>query len=160
MTCHKGNLVTIVPVTDALTVDPMLVDATLAEITETDAFTYDLNLLRSSPSVSSTSSLSKADPNTMGKFVQSNKGLITGFYGDEHIQTLLQAMQSEDYGRVLTEPKILVNDNEPGKLTTKDVTYIETSSSIPVTSGTAGPQTNFVQTAVRGHEETAQHTIE
>jgi general secretion pathway protein D len=127
----------------------VLIDATLVEITKTDAFTYDLNLLGGSPTVGSTSSITKADPNLLGKVVQSNKGVFTAFYGDEHIQTLLQAMQSKDYGRVLAKPKILVNDNEAGKITTKDVTYVETSSSIPVTSGTAGPQTNFVQTAVR-----------
>jgi type II secretory pathway component GspD/PulD (secretin) len=127
----------------------VLIDATLVEITKTDAFTYDLNLLGGSPTVGSTSSITKADPNVLGKVVQSNKGVFTAFYGDEHIQTLLQAMQSKDYGRVLAKPKILVNDNEAGKITTKDVIYVETSSSIPVTSGTAGPQTNFVQTAVR-----------
>jgi general secretion pathway protein D len=58
-------------------------------------------------------------------------------------------MQLKNYGRVLAKPKILVNDNEAGKIKTTDVTYVETSSSIPVTSGAAGSQTNLVQTAVK-----------
>ncbi len=126
----------------------VLIDATLVEITKADAFTYDLNLLGTSD-VAGTSGMTGADPNIMGKFFQSSSGLFTAFYGDQHIQALLEAMESKNYGRVLAKPKILVNDNEPGMIKTTDVTYVETTSSIPVTSGTAGPQTNFVETAVR-----------
>jgi general secretion pathway protein D len=128
----------------------VLIDATLVEITKTDAFTYDLNLLGGTPTIASTSSITGADPNLIeGRVLQSDSGLFTAFYGDEHIRALLQAMQSKNYGRVLAKPKILVNDNEAGKIKTTDVTYVETSSSIPITSGTAGPQSNVVQTAVR-----------
>jgi general secretion pathway protein D len=128
----------------------VLIDATLVEITKADAFTYDLNLLGSLPNIASTAAITGADPNLIvGRAFLSDKGFFTGFYGDEHIRALLQAMQSKNYGRVLAKPKILVNDNEQGMIKTTDVTYVETSSSIPVTSGTAGPQTNFVQTAVR-----------
>jgi general secretion pathway protein D len=51
-----------------------------------------------------------------------------GFYGDEHINVLLTAMQQKDYGRVLAKPKILVNDNEEGKISTIDVTYVRTET--------------------------------
>jgi general secretion pathway protein D len=57
-------------------------------------------------------------------------------------------MQSKNYGRVLAKPKLLVNDNEKGKIETKDTTYVEVSSSIPVNTGAAGTQTNLVQTSV------------
>ena len=127
----------------------VLIDATLVEITKTDAFTYDLNLLGSLPSVASTAAVSGASAPAVGKLLQSEGGAFSAFYGDEHIQALLQAMQSKNYGRVLAKPKILVNDNEPGKIKTSDVTYVETTSSIPVISGTAGSQTNLVQTAVK-----------
>ncbi len=130
----------------------VLIDATLVEITKTDAFTYDLNLLGSLPDVASTAGISGADPTVIGKLVQSESGTFTAFYGDEHIQALLKAMQSKNYGRVLAKPKILVNDNESGKIKTTDLTYVETSSSIPVTSGAAGSQTNLVQTAVKYEE--------
>jgi general secretion pathway protein D len=128
----------------------VLIDATLVEITKADAFTYDLNLLGGTPTLASTSSITGADPNLIvGQVFQSADGFFTAFYGDEHIQALLQAMQSKNYGRVLAKPKILVNDNEQGSIKTTDVTYVETSSSIPVTSGTVGPQTNLVQTAIK-----------
>ncbi|MGD8786770.1 MAG: type II and III secretion system protein, partial [Phycisphaerales bacterium] len=54
----------------------------------------------------------------------------------------------KDYGRVLAKPKILVNDNEPGTISTTDVTYIRKSSSIPVQSGAAGSQSTLLETAV------------
>jgi general secretion pathway protein D len=50
-------------------------------------------------------------------------------------------MQQKNYGRVLAKPKILVNDNEEGKISTSDVTYVE------VTTGTViEGVTNAVQT--------------
>ncbi len=130
----------------------VLIDATLVEITKSDAFSYDLNLLGSLPDVASTAGISGADPTVIGKLAQSESGTLTAFYGDRHIQALLKAMQSKNYGRVLAKPKILVNDNEAGKIKTTDLTYVETSSSIPVTSGAAGSQTNLVQTAVKFEE--------
>lgn len=130
----------------------VLIDATLVEITKSDAFTYDLNLLGSSPDVASTAAISGVDPTVVGKLAQSDSGAFSAFYGDQHIQALLKAMQSKNYGRVLAKPKILVNDNESGKIKTTDLTYVETSSSIPVTSGAAGSQTNLVQTAVKYEE--------
>jgi type II secretory pathway component GspD/PulD (secretin) len=139
----------------------VLIDATLVEITKADAFTYDLNLLGSSPTIASTSSITGADPNLMeGRALQVDSGLFTAFYGDEHIRALLQTMQSKNYGRVLAKPKILVNDNEQGSIKTTDVTYVETSSSIPVTSGAAGPQTNVVQTAVKFESYEAGITLD
>jgi general secretion pathway protein D len=75
--------------------------------------------------------------------LQSNSGVGTGFYGDRHINALLDAVQKKNYGRILAKPKLLVNDNEPGKIDATESTYVarkETSyipgaqqgSSIPV----------------------------
>jgi general secretion pathway protein D len=125
----------------------VLIDVTLVEITKTEAFTYDLNLLRGSPRLGSTSSVSGVDPNVIGRFVQATGGTFTAFYGDQHIQTLLQAMQSKNYGRVLAKPKILVNDNEAGMIKAADTTYVETKSGIPVNSAAAGSSQNFVETS-------------
>jgi len=129
----------------------VLIDATLVEITKTDAFSYDLNLLRSSDDLDSTSGVTGigVDPNTLGKFVEWGSGAIDAFYGDEDIRVLLSAIQSKSYGRVLAKPKLLVNDNEPGTIKTVDTTYVETRSGIPVSSGAVGDEQNFVETSVK-----------
>jgi len=141
----------------------VLIDVTLVEIAKSDAFNYDLNALSSFPDLMDTSGLTGAIlPGATGgslvtrltnskrdRFIdfQSDSGLGTGFYGDTHINALLTAMQQKNYGRVLAKPKILVNDNNPGKISTTDTTYVTRTSSIPVTSGAAGQQATLIQTA-------------
>jgi general secretion pathway protein D len=68
---------------------------------------------------------------------QSRGGYGTGFYGDRHINALLTAMQQKDYGRILAKPKILVNDNEPGTISTTDTTYV-TKTTGAVVEGSMG----------------------
>lgn len=145
----------------------VLIDVTLVEITETDAFNYDLNLITSAPNLLQTSGLTGtivpgSDPVTSGDIMdrlvasnrsqfaelQSDSGELTAFYGDKHINLLLQAMQSRNYGRVLAKPKILVNDNEPGTIKTADMTYVAKRSSVPVSSGGAGTDATLIETAV------------
>jgi general secretion pathway protein D len=142
----------------------VLIDVTLVEINKTEAFSYDLNLIQSFPDLTATSGLtgtissSVSSSDIMGRlstsgrnrFVdyQSNGGDFTGFYGDQHINLLLQAMQSKNYGRILAKPKILVNDNQPGTIKTADTTYVRKTSSIPVSSGGAGTDTTLIETAV------------
>jgi type II secretory pathway component GspD/PulD (secretin) len=112
----------------------VLIDVTLVEVSKTDAFTYDLNLVQSATGLADTSgiikSLTKTQPD-QGHFteLQSDSGTFTGYYGDSHINALLSAMQSKNYGRVLAKPKILVNDNQEGKINTKETTYVKTTSS-------------------------------
>ena len=128
----------------------VLIDATLVEITKADAFSYDLSLLRSSDNLDSTSGITGVgvDPNVLGKFIEWGSGALSAFYGDKEIQSLLTAMQSKSYGRVLAKPKLLVNDNEAGTIKTTDTTYVQTKSGIPVSSGAVGPDQNFVETSV------------
>jgi len=141
----------------------VLIDVTLVEITKTDAFTYDLNLIHSFPDLISTSGLTgvitegKATADIIDQLAssdrtqfadwQSDSGSLTAFYGDKHVNALLKAVQSKNYGRVLAKPKILVNDNEPGTIKTTDTTYVKKTSSIPVSSGGAGQDTTLIQTA-------------
>ena len=125
----------------------VLIDVTLVQVSKTDSFNYDLNIISSFPDLTSTSGLTSAimggvegaaatnlvstlTNSNRDRFVdlQSNGGAGTGFYGDRHINLLLQAMQQKDYGRVLAKPKILVNDNEEGKISTTDVTYVRTET--------------------------------
>ncbi len=142
----------------------VLIDVTLVQISKTDAFDYDLNLLSSFPDLTNVSGvtsgiLNLSDANSIianffpdrgrDHYVdfQSRNGVGTGFYGDKHINFLLTAMQQKDYGRVLAKPKILVNDNEEGLISTIDKTYVEKTSSIPVSSGGAGQEATLIETA-------------
>jgi type II secretory pathway component GspD/PulD (secretin) len=146
----------------------VLIDVTLVEVTKSDVFQYDLDLLQSFPDLTSTSGLTGGltggllgtrEPNQSNlvsrlqasgrdRFIdyRVTSGSGIGFYGDRHINALLTAMQTKDYGRILAKPKILVNDNESGKIVAKDTTYVAKTSSV-VTSATSA-QSNLIQTAV------------
>jgi type II secretory pathway component GspD/PulD (secretin) len=132
----------------------VLIDVTLVEISKADAFNYDLNIIESFPDLVSTSGLTGAMPVAEGanslistllssgrdRFIdfQSDSGAGIGFYGDRHINALLTAMQTKDYGRVLAKPKILVNDNEPGMIHTGDTTYVAKQTGTIIQGATAG----------------------
>ena len=147
----------------------VLIDVTLVEISKTNAFNFDLNLIQSFPNLVATSGLantiipgadsvppftsndiiSKLNSSGRDRFIdlQSNSGSGIGFYGDKHINALLTAIQEKNYGRILAKPKILVNDNMEGVISTTDTTYVTKTSSIPVTSGAAGQETSLIQTS-------------
>lgn len=127
----------------------VLLDVTLVEVTKMDEFSYDLDVISSFPDLTETSGLTDVITNLSeakrDRFIdlQSRSGVGTGFYGDRHINALLDAVQKKNYGRILARPKLLVNDNEPGKIDATESTYVarkETSyipgaqqgSSIPV----------------------------
>jgi general secretion pathway protein D len=144
----------------------VLIDVTLVEITNNAEFNYDLNLIESIPDLTATSGLTgtlvpgtspitssdiitKLSKSGRSQFadMQSSGGKFNGFYGDKHVNLLLTAMESKNYGRVLAKPKILVNDNENGLIKTADVTYVKKESSIPVATGGAGNSGQLVTTA-------------
>ena len=118
----------------------VLLDVTLVEISKNDDFNFDLNIIQSFPDLINTSGLTGSivegitstgiitalDSKGMDRFIdlQSDKGSGTAFYGDRHINALLTAMQTKGYGRVLARPKLLVNDNQEGTITTKNTTYV------------------------------------
>lgn len=153
----------------------VLIDVTLVEVTRNDEFTFDLNILTSIPDLTQTSGLTSAimpgmeggDPLSLiqrlqasdrDQFVdfQSNGGAGTGFYGDEHINVLLEAMDQKGYGRVLAKPKVLVNDGEPGMIATTDTTYVYTQEG----TVNASAANNVVQTAVKWDSYDAGITLE
>jgi type II secretory pathway component GspD/PulD (secretin) len=125
----------------------VLIDVTLVEITESDTFSYDLNMIRGWPDLESTSGISGTSPTSdmKGILLESASGNLTAFYGDGQIQALLTAVQTKNYGRVLAKPKILVNDNESGLIKTTDTTYVTVASAIPISSGGTNEAT-LVQT--------------
>ncbi len=146
----------------------VLIDVTLVKIWKDEEFSYGLNLAKSFPDLVSTSQfggtiLPGKEPVTSKSIIdaldaagrkrfvdfQSHGGSATGFYGDEHVQALLTAVQTKNYGRILAKPKILVNDNEQGSISTTKTTYIRKTSSLPITTqDTSGDRVNTVTTAI------------
>jgi general secretion pathway protein D len=136
----------------------VLLDCTLVEVTKQDDFNYDLNIIHSIPDLTNTSGLTGtivpgtppitsddiltkllAPTSDRSQFIdmQSDSGQFTGFYGNDKVMALFTAMQTKKYGRVLANPKILVDDNQEGNIETKNTTYIErtTSTNIPAEGG-------------------------
>ncbi|MHC4743985.1 MAG: secretin N-terminal domain-containing protein [Planctomycetota bacterium] len=141
----------------------VLIDVTLVEVWKTDEFTYNLNLIESLPDLAHTAGFtSSIGGKTSGEIFnalkssdrarfmdfQVDSGSGTGFYGDSHVQALLRLVQTQNHGRILAKPKVLVNDNETGNISTTKTTYIKKTSSIPVATAGAGNQGTLVQTAV------------
>jgi type II secretory pathway component GspD/PulD (secretin) len=140
----------------------VLLDATLVEVTKSEEFSYSLNIIQSFPdliykspfteplagegagAITTSDIIDLLDTSGRDRLIdmQSNSGDFTGFYGDYHVNALLELMQRKGYGRVLAKPKLLVNDNMPGTLTADETTYIERTETtfIPGTDpGTSTP---------------------
>jgi len=110
----------------------VLLDATLVEITKTDEFKLDLDLVTKLPTMTPGGSMQKLTtalltpfPSNTVQEAASTSGVGgTAFYADRHIQALLTAMQRKDYGRIMARPKLLVNDNEKGTIKTQETQTI------------------------------------
>ncbi len=135
----------------------VLIDVTLVEISEADAFDYDLQLVSKysqlmpggqmdflsafigNPATDKTPDTFFPDKRIMeATSILGDGGAALGFYADNHIQALLSLMQKKGYGRVLAKPKILVNDNEQGHIDTMNTIYVARSSESAIGSGTSG----------------------
>ncbi|HEX41860.1 MAG TPA: hypothetical protein ENN81_07335 [Phycisphaerales bacterium] len=136
----------------------VLIDVTLVEISKSEDFHYDLNALSALPDMVSWSGKIAGAPKFPAaggdrtgflEFSSNKTTGASGFYGDQHINLLLSAMHTRNYGRVLAKPKILVNDNEKGMIKTTDTTYVKKVSTTPLgTGGSAGTDTTLIQTGV------------
>ena len=121
----------------------VLIDVTLVEITRTDTFEYDLNLVASTEEAVigniGIEPIHRTDSETRleGSFnLRDQDGNPTGqtkaFYSDKNMQALLTAIQRKNYGRVLAKPKVLVDDGQKGEISTTDgTTYQKESIQIP-----------------------------
>jgi type II secretory pathway component GspD/PulD (secretin) len=128
----------------------VLIDVSLVEINQKDAFEYDLNLIANAKDAVTGNIAIKSLPlpyttgsKIEGGFDSSKEQpakTFQGFFSDDKIQALLTAIDTKRYGRILAKPKILVNDNEEGKINTIETTYVgEKTTSYPVgTTGGAG----------------------
>ena len=121
----------------------VLIDVTLVEITRTDTFEYDLNLVASAKEAVigniGIDPIQKIDSNSRlegGFNLLDQEGNPTGqtkaFYSDEKVQALLTAIVRKNYGRVLAKPKILVDDGQEGEISTTDeTTFVRESVQVP-----------------------------
>jgi len=139
----------------------VLLDVTLVEITKTDIFNFDLDLVSAFPDLTETSGLINAlnDLTTADRdrFIEfRSTGEHQGFYGDKHINILIDAMQTKGYGRVLARPKLLVNDNEEGTIKEEEVQYVGQTQTNIVPTGTG---TTTTQTSVSFQSYTAGITL-
>lgn len=122
----------------------VLIDVTLVEITRTDTFEYDLNLVASAKDavidnigidpIHTTDRRSRIEG---GFNLLDQEGNPTGqtkaFYSDDKVQALLTAIKRKNYGRVLAKPKILVDDCQQGEISTTDeTTYLKESIHAPI----------------------------
>jgi len=134
----------------------VLMDVTLVEIGEVDAFDYDLQLVSKFPRFEPGGQMDKfpallapegsgfpADRVTELSSILGDGLAGQGFYADTHIQALLSLMQKKGYGRVLAKPKILVNDNELGHIDTTNTIYVSRSSQAVTTTGESTLSTSF-----------------
>ena len=150
----------------------VLLDVTLVEISKNDIFTYDLEMVSSLPNLANTSGILSSIAGTTtdvigtalagapdrNKFIDlafdSTSG-GRGFYADTHVNALLTLMQTKGYGRVLASPKLLVNDNETGSITTSDTTYVTRTNS----SNSTGSSNTVVTESTRDDPYTAGITL-
>jgi type II secretory pathway component GspD/PulD (secretin) len=141
----------------------VLLDVTLVEITRNDEFSYNLNLISSFPDLINTSGavsgtiiegltssdiINNLDSSGRDRYIdfRSAGGTGTAFYGDRHINLLLDLVQKKNFGRILARPKLLVNDNEQGTIKAEETTYIvrKESSIVPV----SGDQSTTVEKTI------------
>jgi type II secretory pathway component GspD/PulD (secretin) len=121
----------------------VLIDVTLVEITRTDTFEYDLNLVANAKEAVigniGIEPIQKIDSSSRleGGFnlldLEGNPtGQTKAFYSDKKVQALLTAIARKNYGRVLAKPKILVDDGQEGEISTTDeTTYLKESVQVP-----------------------------
>jgi len=121
----------------------VLIDVTLVEITRTETFEYDLNIVASANEAVigniGIEPIHRINSKSLleGSFnMPDQEGNPTGqtraFYSDEKVQALLTAIKRKNYGRVLAKPKILVDDGQEGEISTTDeTTYLKESVQVP-----------------------------
>jgi type II secretory pathway component GspD/PulD (secretin) len=133
----------------------VLLDVTLVEVTKNEEFTLDLDMVSKFPKFAAGATMdyltARIDPFPLGRIAEavSVSGSGSGFYADEHIQVLLNAMHQKGYGRILARPKLLVNDNEEGTIEAKETQTIvsPTTEVIPGTAATAPTAATSVELA-------------
>ncbi|MHB0945794.1 MAG: secretin N-terminal domain-containing protein [Sedimentisphaerales bacterium] len=122
----------------------VLIDVSLVEVTRNDAFQFDLDLVTNAKDFvtnnigTTTAALNAATGDHIEAKLDS--GTTHGYYSADRIQALLKLVNTKGYGRVLAQPKILVNDNAEGTIETTNKTYVsEETQSYPGTTTGSTP---------------------
>jgi general secretion pathway protein D len=123
----------------------VLLDCTLVEIFKNDDFQLAIDWIQAFPDLTEVSGkafdpASVVLPQTRDRFIEFDAS-GSAFYGDEHVNFLLTAIQTKNFGRVLANPKILVNDNESGTITTQETQYIVRLESQVLAGASTGTST-------------------
>jgi len=127
----------------------VLIDVTLVEVSRVDLFDLDLDVVSKFPRMAAGGSMDKLDaimtPFSENRIIEATSfsGEGKGFYSDRHVQALLTAMNSKSYGRVLAKPKILVNDGQPGSISTTDITNVKIEQVVIPDQGTQRTTTDY-----------------
>jgi general secretion pathway protein D len=104
----------------------VLLDVTLVAITKDDDFQFSLDILTKYPDIS-----------TVDDIVGSSVALDGRFWE----ATLLKAVNNRNWGRVLSRPKLLVNDNQEGSIIQNRTIYI-TETDVTTVATTTTPTTS------------------
>ncbi|MEN6383715.1 MAG: secretin N-terminal domain-containing protein [Phycisphaerales bacterium] len=127
----------------------VLIDVSLVEITQDDVFNYDLDIVGNAKGAAvdtlavTGGAISTAATGRTFLEGKTDSGNFTGFYSNDSIQALLKLIDTKKYGRVLARPKVLVNDNEEGTISTEDTRYVGQTTATTV-AGTAGAASDSV----------------
>jgi type II secretory pathway component GspD/PulD (secretin) len=120
-------------------------DVTLVEITKDNLFNYDLELVRKLSGFAAggtmesgglVTSLISPFPSRQVAEGSVKDGAGTAFFGDRHVQALLDMLDKKNYGRVLARPSLLVKDNQQGEIKAEKTIYVaqEKTSTVPTTA--------------------------
>jgi general secretion pathway protein D len=135
----------------------VLLDCTLVEVTRDDEFAYDLDIISqivpgadTMQYLSGGSLLPEFPRNTIGEAINTGAGLGNypgaggqAFLAKGQIQALFKIMEYRGYGRVLARPKLLVNDNEEGTITTEDTIYVAEKQTKYIPTTTTSTQNQY-----------------
>ncbi|MBN2019856.1 MAG: hypothetical protein JW749_06490 [Sedimentisphaerales bacterium] len=129
----------------------VLIDVTLVEVTNIEAFDLDLQIASKFPVMKADGEMDVVgavttpflEKRSTEAFSSPGSGTAQAFYSDRHIQALLTALESKNYGRVLAKPKILVNDGQRGLIRTTDTTNVKIENTIIPDQGTAQTSTSY-----------------
>jgi general secretion pathway protein D len=109
----------------------VLLDVTLVEITKNDAFESEIEFM--TKSYGGRTGKYQTDDFSVSRTLDAEsipggEGLQV-FLNSSKTQMILNAIEKNNYGRIMARPKILVNDNEEGEIKTENVTSIAQKSS-------------------------------
>ncbi len=124
----------------------VLLDVTLVEITKDDAFQFQLDMIAKTfgGTMQTGWTVGEGYDFTSRNLLEARSRGGSGdiFFSSDKVQALLNIVEDRGYGRVMAKPKLLVNDNQEGEIsteTTKSIAQVRTNV-VPPTA-TTGPTT-------------------